>query len=161
MTPFSPATIHRIQRPPHFENFSKRLIKSPKLYFYDTGILCSLLEITHAEAILSHAQRGAIFETFVIGEFYKFYTNQHLPAPLFYWRDNKGLEIDLIIEKAERLMPIEIKSGETFNSDYTNNLKKYLNLAKEKAVEPTVIFGGDGDYTRDGIHVSGWRAFFR
>jgi predicted AAA+ superfamily ATPase len=141
---------------PHFENFSKRMIKAPKLYFYDSGILCSLLGIHRAEDIIAHSMRGHIFESFVVAEFYKIFVNQHRTPPLYYWRDSKGVEVDLIVETSQALIPIEIKSGETFNRDFFKTLHIYLSFAKPRAKNPGVVFGGTGNFVREEVHVVGW-----
>ncbi len=143
--------------PPHFENFSKRLIKSPKLYFFDSGILCSLLGIHQADEITAHSMRGHIFESLIIAEMYKHFINQHRTPPLFFWRDNKGIEIDLIVETPHALIPIEIKSGETFNRDFLRSLQSYMSFAKDKAKDPGIIFGGTGNFMREDVHVVEWR----
>jgi len=144
--------------PPHFQNFSKRLIKSPKLYFFDTGLLCWLLGLRSADQLATHPLRGAIFENYVIAELCKyFYSNGEMP-PFYYWRDQSGLEIDLIIEQAGKLMPVEIKSGQTITSDFFKGLTRWIALAGSKAHHPALIYGGNGDQNRHGIGVYGWRS---
>jgi len=144
--------------PPHFRNFSKRLIKSPKIYFWDTGLLCWLLGIRSAEQLATHALRGAIFENYVIAELSKYdYSNGETP-PFYYWRDQSGLEVDLLIEREGKLMPIEIKSGQTIVSDFFKGLSRWLDLAGDDAINPTLIYGGVGKQQRNGISVYGWRS---
>ncbi|MCY7356702.1 MAG: ATP-binding protein, partial [Rudanella sp.] len=98
---------------PHYQNFNKTIVKRPKLYFYDTGLVCSLLRITKADQLVNHPSRGALFETMVVAELVKQRTNAGLPINLFYWRDKTGHEVDVIIDEAGKLIPIEIKSGQT------------------------------------------------
>jgi len=144
--------------PPHYRNFSKRLIKSPKIYFWDTGLLCWLLKIQSAEQLSIHPLRGAIFENYVIAELSKHaYSNGVIP-PFYYWRDQGGLEIDLIIERGDKLIPIEIKSGQTITSDFFKGLTRWRTLAGETALHPSLIYGGTGSQQRHGIRVNGWRA---
>jgi len=142
---------------PHYRNFSKRLIKSPKIYFWDTGLLCWLLGIRSAEQLATHALRGAIFENYMIAELSKHdYANGEIP-PFYYWRDQSGLEIDLIIERGEKLMPIEMKSGQTITSDFFKGLTRWMTLAGDVADHPTLIYGGMGKQERHHISVYGWR----
>jgi len=144
--------------PPHYRNFSKRLIKSPKIYFWDTGLLCWLLGIRSSEQLAIHALRGAIFENYVIAELSKYdYANGEIP-PFYYWRDQSGLEIDLIIERGEKLMPVEIKSGQTMTADFFKGLTRWLALAGDVADHPSLIYGGVGKQQRSGIGVYGWRS---
>ncbi len=111
---------------PHFKNFNKRMIKTPKIYFYDTGLLCYLLKARRAEELLEHSMRGAIFENWVISERIKSSFNRGEEHPFYYWRDTKGHEVDLVADSGETLYPVEIKSSRTFNADFIKNLK-YLN----------------------------------
>jgi predicted AAA+ superfamily ATPase len=104
--------------PPHHENFSKRIVKSPKLYFLDSGLLCYLLRIKEPKEVLFHAMRGAIFETFVMAELYKTFCHQGERPPLYFWRDRTGHEVDLVMDSGTTLIPIEIKSGETISNSF-------------------------------------------
>jgi len=103
---------------PHYANFNKRLIKAPKIYFYDTGLLCWLLGIREVAQLESHPLRGAIFETYVVAELTKARFNQGERAGLHYWRDSNGNEVDVLAEVGTKLMPIEIKAGQTVNPDF-------------------------------------------
>ena len=142
---------------PHHANFNKRLVKSPKLYFFDTGLLCWLLGIHDPQQLDVHPLRGAIFETFVIGELRKAWVNRG-EVPLFYfWRDSNGNEVDLLIESGGKLMPIEIKSGQTVNRDYFKSIERWTKLAGDMATNPTLIYAGDDTQTRQGVRVMGWR----
>lgn len=142
---------------PHHRNFSKRLIKAPKLYFLDVGLAAWLLGIHTPEQIRFHAQRGAIFETFVVTEFLKGRFNQGLPSNLFYWRDSKGLEIDLILEDGEKLNPIEIKSGQTIASDFFSSLKRWGKLAGQTDLPAWLVYGGDKSLTNENISIVPWK----
>ena len=143
---------------PHHRNFTKRLIKSPKLYFLDTGLLCYLLRINDAESLLTHPQRGAIFEAFVISEIMKAFMNKGEEPPLFFWRDRTGHEIDLVIERGEELLPVEIKSGRTVVSDSFKSLKFWLSLKGNPQDKGTLVYAGDKGFTREGINVRPWFA---
>lgn len=143
---------------PHHRNFSKRLIKSPKLYFLDTGLLCHLLRIRHPEELLQHALRGAIFESFIVGECWKFYVHGGKDVPLFFWRDRTGYEVDLLIEGGETLFPIEIKSGRTVASDMLKNLQYFLHLPGNTQKLGMLLHAGEDAYERQGIAVRPWYA---
>lgn len=142
---------------PHHASFSKRLIKSPKLYFHDTGLLCWLLGIQSPEQLATHPLRGQIFETFVISEVRKWFMNRGEPALFHFWRDSYGNEVDLLIEADGGLMPVEIKSGQTLNRDFFVGLERWMALAGTLARVPTLIYGGDDDADRRGVRVLGWR----
>ena len=144
-------------QPPYHKNFGKRLIKSPKLYFIDVGLACWLLGIRSAELLSVHPLRGALFESFVVSEFLKSRYNAGKPADLYFWRDNKGVESDLLFEKEARLQPIEIKSGKTVTSDYIRAGKRASLFSVENALQPWLIYGGDESYERSGIQAIGWR----
>ncbi|MHB8090053.1 MAG: ATP-binding protein [Syntrophales bacterium] len=147
--------IHLLR--PHHRNFNKRLIKAPKLYFLDVGLAAGLLGIHTPEQLIFHAQRGAIFETFIIAEFLKNRFNQGLPSNLYYWRDSKGLEIDLLLEDGEKLHAIEIKSGQTIASDFFHSLKLWGKLAGQTDLPAWLIYGGDKALINENISVVPWR----
>ena len=118
--------------PPYYQNIGKRLIKSPKIYFYDTGLACALLNIRSEEQVENHYLRGGLFENLVLSEVLKHYFNQGRTAPCSFWQDQTGREIDLIIENTEGgLTAIEIKSGMTVGSEYFKNLKYWQKLNPE------------------------------
>ena len=145
---------------PHHQNFNKRLIKTPKLYFYDVGLAVYLLTIHSVAQLNTHAQRGALFETFIIGELLKDRYNQGLPAELFFWRDRSGNEIDVLIQRSDGLQPMEIKSGQTLNRDYFKGLHRWLKLAGPAGVDPMLVYGGDTAATHQGISVVPWSGLF-
>lgn len=144
--------------PPHHRNFNKRLVKSPKLYFFDTGLLCQLLGIREAGQILTHPLRGAIFENYVVAEVAKAYLHHRRTPPLFFWRDRTGHEIDLLIEEAGKLFPVEIKSSQTVSGDMLDGLKWWLNLAGQPAQEAILVYAGAEAFTRTQIGVRPWFA---
>ncbi len=143
---------------PHHENFNKRLVKMPKLYFYDVGLVSWLLGIRTSEQMITHPLRGSIFETFIVSEMIKSKLNQGEKPAFFFWRDSNGNEVDLIMENGIYLTPVEIKSGRTLTHESFAGLKKWCSLAKEKAQTPTLIYAGDDSYQQKGIQVMGWRA---
>ncbi|MCX7145519.1 MAG: DUF4143 domain-containing protein, partial [Sulfuritalea sp.] len=143
---------------PYHRNFGKRLVKTPKLYFLDAGLAAWLLGIRDASTIATHAMRGALFETFVIGEFIKQRHNAGQPAELYFWRDNVGHEIDLLFETGSRLQPVEIKSGMTFSYGWLDAAKRWKELAGAAALDPWVIHGGDRSFECDGGRGFSWRA---
>jgi len=142
--------------PPHHTNFRKRLVKSPKIYFYDTGLLCWLLGIQEPSQLAAHPLRGPIFESLIISELMKARINNLENACLYFWRDSNGNEIDLIVDYGSILMPIEIKSGKTLNRDFFSGLERWTAMAGDYASAPTLIYGGGQNTFRRGIRVLGW-----
>lgn len=141
---------------PHFRNFNKTITKRPKIYFYDTGLICSLLGISKEEQLNIHPLRGSIFETFIVSEMVKKRTNSGKEINLFYWRDKTGREIDIIIDEGLSFLPVEIKSGKTVNQDYFKNLLYWMELSGSE--NGMVLYAGDLDQNRsNGIKVSGWK----
>ena len=125
---------------PHHKNFNKRVVKMPKLYFYDTGLVCALLGIQNKEQLAFNPVRGALFENFVINELIKTGHNQAKPLNIFFWRDNTGHEADVIIEKKNELFPIEIKSGKTIISDFFTGLNFWHKISGQP--NGAVVYGG-------------------
>ena len=142
---------------PHHRNFNKRLVKSPKLYFLDTGLLCYLLRIRSADDLRLHASRGAIFESWVISETIKNFLHRGQEADVYFWRDSSGHEIDMVIETGGALIPVEVKSGQTFSSDFLNGLEYWRSLAGDESCPAALVYGGDESYTRQGAAVMSWR----
>ena len=141
--------------PPYFENFGKRLVKTPKLYFLDTGLMCWLLGI-HSAAILStHPLRGQVFETMVVVEAYKAALNKGQQAALYFWRDSAGQEVDLLAQRDGVFESYEIKSGSTFSADWFKQLTK-LEKLNPNAARATVIYGGSESSSRSQGEVLAW-----
>ncbi len=143
---------------PHYQNFNKRIVKSPKLYFHDTGLACRLLGIKSADQARTHPQRGALFENLIISECYKAYTHQRQQPPLYFWRDQTGHEIDLIVEEGDSLYAAEIKSGQTVSTDMFDTLRWWSTQTGNPPETTTLVYGGDQTTTRNGIHVRPWSA---
>ena len=142
---------------PHYANFSKRIVKTPKLYFVDTGVLCFLLSIRHADELRAHPLRGEIFETFIIGEYYKRIAHIGESSPLYFWRDKTGNEIDMIVDFGTRLLPVEIKSAKTFSPSFRDGVNRWLKLKGNAATEGKIIYTGDRIIGKnDAIQVVPW-----
>ena len=142
---------------PHHRNFGKRLVKTPKLYFLDTGIAAHLLGVTTPEQLDAHPLRGHLFENMVVAEYWKAAMNAGRTDALYFWRDSTGNEVDLIIEDGMRLIPVEIKSGATLNFDFLRGLKRFAEFAGEDSYNPALIYGGEGGMTWHGVRVMGWK----
>jgi len=142
--------------PPHHANFSKRIIKSPKLYFLDTGLLCYLLRIREPEDLSIHAMRGPIFETFVVSEVYKAFAHSGEVPPIYFWRDKTGHEVDLVIDAGKSLVPVEMKSGETVDPSFFDGLRYYMNLGRPVSNRGVLIHGGETLYRREDFLVRPW-----
>ena len=142
--------------PPHHQNFNKRLIKTPKLYFLDTGLANWLLGIQNSEQLTTHVQRGALFETWIIGELLKARYNAGETSNLYFWRDRSGHEVDLLIDHGTHLSPLEIKSGQTINKDYFKGLEFWKNLAGDNAGKAWLVYGGDTRQLRSDFTILPW-----
>ena len=145
--------------PPYHRNFGKRLVKTPKLYFLDVGLMAWLLGIRDTATMETHAARGALFETWVVSELVKQRFNAGQSGELFFWRDNVGHEVDVVLEMPQGLQAIEIKSGSTFAADWPQAARKWVGFAGTEALAPQIIYGGAGRYTRQDCEVAGWREF--
>ncbi len=142
---------------PDYNNFSKRLVKSPKLYFYDTGLACSLLEIRNVSQLDSHYLRGGLFENMVINEFLKRDYNRGLEPSLSFWHDSAGNEVDLIQTAADCQYAYEIKSGATFSKEYFKGLNYWSKLSGADSDRKTVIYGGDKSVQTSDGNVVSWK----
>lgn len=143
--------------PPHHRNFNKRIIKSPKLYFLDTGLMCALLGIETPDQIHSHPLRGAIFESWVVSEFMKERFHAGKRSNLSFWRSRSGMEVDLLVDRGETLDPIEIKSGKTTARDFDRVLRQWMDIGGRVAGRGVVVYGGEDSYTENGIRFSSWK----
>jgi predicted AAA+ superfamily ATPase len=142
--------------PPHHRNFGKRVVKTPKLYFVDPGLAAALLGIQSPGQLSLHPARGALFETLVVTEYLKRRYNKGLPANLYFWRDNTGNEVDLVLDEAGKLLPVEIKSGATVTPDFFKGIERWRGYAGETAGPATVVYTGDQSYRRRGFAVRAW-----
>lgn len=144
--------------PPYHGNFGKRLVKTPKLYFHDTGLAAWLLGITDAEALAVHPMRGALFENMVVAEYLKYLRHLGLPYAPHFWRDNVGNEVDLLIERSGVLWPVEAKSGATFQREWLRPLHTWArHAAGVRQGAPMLVTGVPGVFDAEGVVVANWR----
>lgn len=141
---------------PHHRNFNKRIIKSPKLYFHDTGLASYLLGIRTDEQLFSHPSRGALFENLIVSETVKHYTHNRREPPVWFWRDQTGHELDMLIEDAGQLYPVEIKSGATISPSMFNDLKWWNKLTANDSANATLVYGGNQNFTQNKINIKPW-----
>jgi len=139
---------------PHYRNFNKRVIKSPKLYFVDTGLLCYLLRIKSPDQVVSHPLIGSIFENYIISEIKKSFHHHGMEAPIYFWRDQHGHEVDLVVDRSDALFCLEIKSGQTFQKNFLDPIK-WLNRLQNQQ-RGACIYGGNDSFQTDGVMVRGW-----
>jgi len=129
---------------PYWANFNKRVTKTPKIYFYDTGLACSLLEIDSPKSLLLSPYYGNLFECFIIADFFKQFFNQGSPAPIYFWRDKNGtIEVDCLIQHNATLTPIEIKSAETFTPHFFDSLTKWSAIAQQPLHRNYLVYAGN------------------
>jgi hypothetical protein len=141
---------------PHHRNFSKRLVKSPKLYFLDSGLLCYLLRIRSPEDLGIHSARGSVFESFVVSEFVKSRLHRGEEPDVYFWRDSTGHEIDVLIDLGRKLIPVEVKSGQTVAGDFLDGLRYWRDLAGMKSGPAALVYAGDRSFRREGVAVYSW-----
>ena len=142
---------------PYYKNFNKRLIKMPKLYFYDTGLACSLLGIQNKTQLNSHYLRGGLFESFVMAEIIKRKFNKGQEHNCYYWRDKTGNEIDCIAEVSGRLLKIEIKSAKTIAEDFFTGFNYWNRVAGETGRDSYLIYNGNENQKRTLANVVSWK----
>ncbi|MFO7599006.1 MAG: DUF4143 domain-containing protein [Candidatus Desulfacyla sp.] len=144
---------------PHHQNFNKRLIKSPKIYFRDSGLLSYLVGISDPDILRTHAFRGHVFETWVISELLKGRLNRGLRDNLYFWRDNSGHEIDCVVDQGDLLIPIEIKSGKTVSGDFFKGLRFWEKISGADPRRMHLVYAGLMDQTRRDGNVLSWKSF--
>lgn len=142
---------------PHHRNLGKRLVKTPKLYFIDTGLAASLLGLQDAGQLATHPLRGALFETLIVGEFLKARYNAGWPSNLYFWRDNTGLEVDLLLETSEALLPVEIKATATVRDELFAGLRKWQAIAGSATGPARLVCAAPESHRRKGIMVRRWQ----
>ena len=142
---------------PHHRNLGKRLVKTPKLYFLDTGLAASLLGLQAAQQLALHPLRGALFETLIVGEFLKARYNAGWSSNLHFWRDNTGLEVDLLLETAQALLPVEIKATATVRDELFAGLRKWQALAGPAAGPARLVCAAPESHIRQGIAIRRWQ----
>lgn len=142
------------QLQPYYRNFNKRIIKSPKLYFFDSGLACSLLKINDPEVLNTHYLYGALVENYIISDIIKKEYHSGKRPSVFYWRESNGTEIDCIIEKSpDEITAVEIKGGHTFNTDYLKNLNKFTGSTKNLKVDKLLISMGDQSFKSGDVRI--------
>lgn len=142
---------------PWFSNLSKRLIKSPKLYFYDPGLAAWFLGVRKPGHITAHPQRGALFENWVVTELLKAQTNRGLKPSLHFLRDKQGREIDALVETGpQEIQAIEVKSGETIASDSFSGLNYWRENLPDRDLTPWLVYGGTARQDRTQATVLPW-----
>ena len=141
---------------PYHRNYGKRLVKTPKLYFLDVGLAAWLLGLRDLNTISTHVYRPALFENLVVLEFFKANLHAGRSAELFYWRDNNGLEVDLLFEHKGAVQAVEIKSGSSYLPEWRRSLRKWQGLAQAQ-LTPWLVYGGEHSYSQDGIELCSWR----
>ena len=146
---------------PYHRNFRKRIVKTPKLYFTDTGLASYLLGIKTEKQLHDHFAKGALFENMVITDIMKNHLNKGLRPQLYFWRDNTGNEVDCLLESGSELVPIEIKSGKTIHEDFFKGLKYFQKLTKAKPKNSYLIYGGTESHSRSSAQVIGWNQTFK
>jgi predicted AAA+ superfamily ATPase len=143
--------VARLQ--PHHNNLSKRIIKSPKLYFLDTGLLCYLLGIRSADHLANHPLRGAIVETFVASELIKNRYNSVQEPAIAFFRDNAGHEIDFILDHGAAQHLVEVKASSTFNPEFLKNIRHYRSQPAARVEQSSVIYTGSERFSVDKVEV--------
>ncbi|WP_316769349.1 ATP-binding protein [Pedobacter frigiditerrae] len=142
---------------PYYENFNKRQVKTPKLYFYDTGLLCHLLKIKSGDGLTLNRLKGSIFENMIVTEFMKKSNHNYLNDEYYFWQDSHANEVDLLEPTADGFSVFEIKATQTINADLFKNLDKFEINASPKPVEKTLIYGGSENQKRSKHKVLSWK----
>lgn len=147
--------VFRLQ--PYHRNFGKRVVKTPKLYFYDPGLAAWLLGVTEAAHLAAHPLRGALFEAWAVAELVKGRLNRGLPPSLYFWRDKTGHEIDVVFERGGEAVPFEVKSGATVARDWFDGLQRWGAWAGGSAVPGYLVHGGETSQRGAGTELVPWR----
>ncbi len=143
---------------PFYKNFNKRLTKSPKLYFFDTGLVAYLLGIKNKADYSASPFRGNLFENFIVADFYKQYCNLGERPSLYFWRDQNGrVEIDCIVDKITEMVPLEIKASETISTRFFDSLKQFNEFSKTSPEHNYVIYAGDQKQIRRLGSILNWK----
>jgi len=146
--------IYRLQ--PWHINFNKRIVKSPKIYFYDTGLACYLLGLRNKEEVNIHFAKGALVENYIITEHIKNTWNKGEPLNSYFWRNSTGHEIDLLVENGKKLKIIEIKSSKTIKQNFFRELSYFEKLASNYKIEKHIIYGGKESRKQFNTQISPW-----
>lgn len=141
---------------PYHRNFGKRLVKAPKLYFLDTGLLCMLLNIRATEELHHHSARGALFEAFVLAELYKNFVHRGEQPPLYFWRDVSGHEIDLLLDFGDQILPIDVTASQTLSGETFRALRFWKDLRRQPDAPAALVYAGERAVRRDGVTIYPW-----
>ena len=143
---------------PYHRNFGKRIVKTPKLYFLDTGLACMLLNIRTSEELHHHSARGALFEAFVFAELYKNFVHrgEPLPPPLYFWRDVSGHEIDLLLDWGDEVLPIDVTASQTLAGEAFRALRFWKSLRHHVHAPAALVYAGEQAVQREGTIVYPW-----
>lgn len=142
---------------PYHKNYNKRIIKSPKLFFYDTGLVSSLIGIENVNQLKNYYARGALFENLIINEFVKYRLNKGLKPNIYFWQNKTRQEVDLIAEVAGNPIAFEIKSGMTRQNNYFSNLKYWQKISGSPVDKLNVVYGGDENLKTSYGHYISWK----
>ncbi|MGY6742207.1 MAG: ATP-binding protein [Cecembia sp.] len=144
---------------PYYKNYSKRIIKTPKLYFYDTGLLCYLLKINSREKLIKNPIKGAVFENMMIAEYVKQMHHQNNVQDIWYWRDVSGNEVDLLVDHGENLEIIEFKATQTIKSDMFDGLSKFESISQLSNLDKKLVYSGTASQNRSMGKLISWKDF--
>lgn len=142
---------------PYHRNYNKRLVKSPKIYFHDTGLAASLLGLSSREQLSTHYLRGELFENLIITEHVKSQYALGVDPSIYFWRDSNQNEVDLLIEQKDKLYAVEIKSSATLNPAFFKSLNKFQSISEISPENCMVVYGGDIDYTTTEGRFVSWK----
>ncbi|MCB9316118.1 MAG: ATP-binding protein [Lewinellaceae bacterium] len=142
---------------PYHANFNKRITKTSKLYFYDTGLAASLLGLNRMEDLVNYHNKGALFENFVVSEATKDHFNRGIPMNAWFWQSQAGKEIDLLLQAGNEVFAIEVKAGKTFNTSYFQNLQYWQGIAGTSPEHCAVVYGGDNSVQTSNGKLISWR----
>lgn len=151
--------LYRLQ--PYYRNFNKRLVKSPKLYFYDMGVACSLLGIREESQVNLHYLKGGLFENLILNEFIKRNFHHGENRQPYFWQDNHGKEIDCLLVNGDEVTPVEIKAGKTMSISYFDNLQYWRRLTVAAENTGYVVYGGEQSLLTSAGYLISWRELER
>ncbi len=146
------------QLPPYYRNFGKRIVKAPKIYFYDTGLLCHILSIRDPQVLIENPLKGSIFENLVVAELKKRNAHQYLHHDFYFWRDSNGNEVDLIIPAVQGTYIYEVKASETIISKHLKGLNYFQEMAEGEILSKKLIYGGNENEERTNYEIMSWQS---
>ena len=142
---------------PYHQNFNKRLVKSPKLYFYDTGLLCHLLGIRTTDDLVENRLKGNIFENMILAEYQKKNHHLYLHQEYYFWQDSGGHEVDILVKKSRGFDIYEVKATETISSSLFSEMDRFEQISKSSNINKTLIYGGSENQERSKYQVLSWK----